>query len=252
MTIFRIERSLSLAALLLVAGCTDSETPEGQAPDAAQDPVRLAATAEPLDQEEAFRLAFGGDAPATRQVGDRQLGFTPAQLVDLGSRRALISLGEMADACHSCAGSIAVHYLAPGEDGAWSVDGEWLEAGRGSSWGEAASDWSVSSALLDQPVIVAEGGFTGQGYTCTSADLIALNPNGPHRVSEVPLSYSNEGTIDGDTAIEGHIAAPTRGQRFQVAYTGKRDSRPVQFTETYLWQDGRFARVSAESRLESC
>jgi hypothetical protein len=48
-------------------------------------------------------------------------------------------------------------------------------------------------ALLDWPVIAAEGGGTWQGYTCSILTLTELRPGGPAEIANMPLSYDDSG-----------------------------------------------------------
>lgn len=238
------------AAGLLLAGCTDPDEPR-RAEDTAEEPAAPDQAPAPPSLDEAFALAFGGPAPVSKRSAQNMLSFRPGRLVELDDGLALVSLGEMEDACHGCSGSIAIHYLEHGEDG-WSVAGEWLDAGGGSTWGAAASRWEVLDGYLSRPVVFSEGGGTFQGYTCASGQLLALEPEGPRIVATFPLAYSNEGTIERGTAIEGELGAAVESESFEVSYSGTRDGAPVGFTETWRWDGRAYELASAPHDLEGC
>src|SRR3546814_20579303 len=64
-----------------------------------------------------------------------------------------------------------------------------VEAG---SFGQMTG-WSVSDAFADTPVIAAEGGFTGQGYTCGYTILTQLAAAKPVDLARVQPLYDESG-----------------------------------------------------------
>lgn len=198
----------------------------------------------------AFRAAFGDRTTRTLDTGDAR--FTPGRLVWLGDRAALISPGEIADACHGCYGSLAIHYLRPTGAG-FEVEGEWLERAGGSSFGAAGSNWGVTDRFGPNPVVYAESGFTGQGYTCTVMTMTELAPREPIESEGVPIHMDNAGAVLDDTGqtsggdppreVSGEIVNVQKGRGFTVRFTGTE-----RFDETYVYRAGRFVRTSGESR----
>ena len=100
------------------------------------------------------------------------------------------------------------------------------------------------------PVIVAQGGGTGQGYTCSSLILTELGPSGPARLASVPLLYDDTGAKEDGTgrAIEGKILNINKNQSFDVVYSGSRA-----FSEHYVRSaDGYAVAGGGKSQMETC
>src|SRR3546814_9881208 len=71
--------------------------------------------------------------------------------------------GQAVDAPHVAAGRLDIAYLTPEGEG-FAVAKRFPKAVEEGSFGQMTG-WSVSDAFADTPVIAADGGFTGQGYT---------------------------------------------------------------------------------------
>jgi len=218
--------------------------------------VRSLAPAEQLDR--AFQAAFGAKGAATLQVAASSadgadsvaetVRYTPGKLVWAPFGPVLVSEGKVSDAAHVSAGRIAVDYLKPTGDG-FELVRAWPAAVATGSSGQVAR-WSVSSRFGDLPVIVSEGGGTWQGYTCSSAKLTELRPEGPVEIASVPLSYddSGAGTEEGTgTSIAGRIINVVRGVSFDVVYTGARS-----FSEHWARGAGGGYAVSGGSGIKTC
>jgi hypothetical protein len=198
----------------------------------------------------AFRAAFGRDGRAAATVEGSQLTFRPGRILWVGDRAILISPGKNRSDCHACAGALAIHYLRPFRD-AFEVVGAWPGAVRGWGWGEPPTDWSISNRFASNPVLVAEGGFMGQGIVCSSATLTELSPEGPIESAIIRTGYSNGGAItderlaEGERAeeLDGEITNIQRDRSFDVRFTGT-----ARFTERYVRRGNRFVPVAA-SRL---
>jgi hypothetical protein len=249
-----MNRPLGAVAILvlLLGGCGQEPSAEN-ASEARNDSVAMTTIRQlpAADQlSRAFDAAFG--TSTILSVDGERLSFEPSRLLWIGDRAVLLSSGTNAEDCHACTGALAIHYLrASGSD--FEVTGAWPAAVRGWSWGAPPRDWSINSQLADYPVVVAEGGYTGQGITCSSATLTELRPEGPVTSDHIPTGYSNEGAVNEDTGrtfggeprrdVEGRIGNIRRSRGFDVAFTGTE-----RFTESYDYRDGRFAPRLAESR----
>jgi putative oligomerization/nucleic acid binding protein len=199
---------------------------------------------------EAFRAATGSDAPIRRRVdGDMHI-TRPLRVVELPFGPALITSTEIVEGCHACTGALGVYYLRLDGDRVSAV-GKWPEAVKGWGWGAPPTDWSISDKFASYPVIVAEGGYMGQGISCGGATLTELRPEGPVESDIIRTSSSNEGAVGDDgtaygeppRTLEGKFANIVRDKSFEIRVTGTES-----FTEHYVRRGGKFVSVG-ESRL---
>jgi Short C-terminal domain len=219
--------------------------------------VRTLAPAEQLDR--AFQAAFAARGAATLQVAAASpdgagsaaeaVRYTPGKLVWAPFGPVLVSEGKVADAGHVSAGRIAVDYLKPAGD-RFELVRAWPAAVAIGSSGQVAH-WSVSTRFGDLPVIVSEGGGTWQGYSCSSAKLTELRPDGPVEIASVPLSYDDKGAQAEEgagTAITGRIINVMRSVSFDVVYTGARS-----FSEHWArGANGGYAVAGGGSQMKTC
>jgi len=243
---------LLLAAIAVsAAGCGRVSNP---APSPAPSPARASPQAvAPPSLHEAFRLAFGKPAPARRDVArDGEHGETliydPAELIPFGGGYALVSLGHNLSDCHVCAGAMAIHYLRRGSDGRWTATGAWPEILYGNGFGEPPR-WRLRADLGVSAMIQSETGWSGQGYSCGSADLVELAPDGPKlRAEDIPLHYDDAGAVGDDraTVVDGEIAQGPHGG-LRVTYKGSRAG-----VVDYALKDGRFSRVAGPADIAAC
>ena len=199
----------------------------------------------------AFEAAFGSRGEAVLAVSgngaDEDVRYAPGRLVWPAFGPVLISEGKVQDPAHASAGRIAIHYLKPAGERFEVVRAFPAGVVTGSS-GQVAR-WSVTPRYSDWPVIVAEGGGTGQGYTCSSLSLTELRPGGPARIADVPLVYDDSGAKDDGTgrSIQGKILNVVKGQSFDVVYSGARA-----FSEHYVRGPGGYAVAGGKSIMETC
>jgi Short C-terminal domain len=201
----------------------------------------------------AFEAAFGsrGEAALTVEsdVGSEDVRYAPGRLVWTAFGPVLISEGKVQDPAHVSAGKIAVHYLKPAAD-RFEVTRAFPAAVTTGSFGQVAR-WSLSPRFSDWPVIVAEGGGTWQGYTCSWLTLTELRPGGPAELATVPLAYDDSGA-KGDEAqavsIEGKILNVVKNQSFDVVYSGSRA-----FSEHWVrGSGGGYSVAGGKSAMETC
>src|SRR5687768_11179504 len=211
--------------------------------------VRALPPAEQLAR--AFEAAFGSRGEAVLSVpgngADEDVRFAPGRLIWPGFGPVLISEGKVQDPAHVSAGKIAVHYLKPAGD-RFEVARAFPAAVATGSNGQVAR-WSLDPRFSNWPVVVSEGGGTGQGYTCSSLTLTELRPDGPARVANVPLVYDDRGAKEDGTgrSIEGRILNVVKGQSFDVVYSGSRA-----FSEHYVRSAGGYAVAGGRSTMETC
>jgi hypothetical protein len=220
-----------LAALL--AGCGERAAMPRVQPSAKSD-----------DLKTAFAVAFGGPAPAIRIVernGDpTTLRYRPVKLLTVGDHLVLISESQT-DGCHSCYGSLAIHYLKRA-GGGLQVTGAWPEIADGASFGDPPR-WALRSDLFQGPALEVSAGGTWQGCTVEYAQLVELADDRPIlRVKRVLTAYDGPGG-----EIAGKLRPETKGAAFAVDYDGERPH-----TVEYRPTGEAFEPVHAEPDLPSC
>lgn len=254
----RPNRALILILLLFVAGAAgaaiwwaakpgDPLAPQATAPTPAPDaPTGVRALDAKAQLAAAFQTVFGQAGESRVTEGDKTYSVTPATIEWIGDTAALVTLARDMDDCHACSGAMGVYYLKPEGDG-FAVIGRWPVIVPGSSFGAATSGWTVRRDLASHPVIASEGGFTGQGYTCSWTNLAELAPAAPVLLATVRTGYSDAGArVDNAPATEwdGKIVNPAADQSFDVAFSGS-----DRFTETWR-RDGEVYAPEEPSRLD--
>lgn len=200
----------------------------------------------------AFEAAFGSRGEAALAVesdgASEDVRYAPGRLVWPAFGPVLLSEGQVQDPAHVSAGKIAIHYLRPAAD-RFEVVRAYPAGIATGSFGRVAH-WSVSPRFSTWPVVVAEGGGTWQGYTCSRLTLTELRPAGPVELATVPLAYDDAGAkTDGAAAvsIDGKILNVVRNQSFDVVYSGSRA-----FSEHYVRSGDRFSVAGGKSTMETC
>jgi len=220
----RLAASSALCALALVTACQrPAEQPEAPVAPAAASVVEAAASSEAA----AFQAAWGSAAPVTYRapdagVDDETMTYSKGTLVPLsGDRFALVSEAQGGDG-HVSAGALAIHYLTRTPMG-FTRTGAWPNIVGGGTFG-APPKWTVRTDLTPAPALVATGGGTWQGYSCSSSDLVELTPERPIlRTDGIPVRYDDGGAKEeGAEEMEGALAPDIKGQSFSVRYSGDR------------------------------
>jgi hypothetical protein len=199
----------------------------------------------------AFEAAFGSRGEAVLAVpgdgADEDVRFAPGRLIWPAFGPVLISEGKVQDPAHASSGKIAIHYLRAVGD-RFEVARAFPAAVATGSNGEVAR-WTIDPRFSNWPVIAAEGGGTGQGYTCSWLTLTELRPDGPSRLASVPLVYDDTGAKEDGSgrAIEGKILNINKNQSFDVVYSGSRA-----FSEHYARGPGGYAVAGGRSTMETC
>lgn len=194
----------------------------------------------------AVTVVFPRGAAAQDENGERYT-FETHRLIDTAFGPVLLSEGKAVDPAHVSAGRIDVAYLRADGQG-FAMVKNYPAAIEIGSFGEM-SDWSVSGDYADVQTVTAEGGFSGQGYTCGAVVLTELRPEGPAEVATVRTIYDNSGAaIDGDSpvTIEGKIVNIRKGAGFDVRYAGTRS-----FTDHWVRRGGKYV-LQGKSQLPEC
>lgn len=206
-----------------------------------------------LSADQAFRLAFGSAAPATRTAkvhwsdSEQTLAYKPDRLVPVGDVTALVSTATNESDCHACAGALAIHYFK--RDGAdWKLVGSWPEIASGNGFG-APPEWRLRSDLGPANWLQTETGWTGQGYTCRAVSLIELTPQGAvMRGENIPVHYDNAGAAPDESKVESQDGTLSwTGGKLRVSYTGKRSG-----VAEYEIVGGKFVRRSGHDLFQDC
>ncbi|WP_375194918.1 SHOCT domain-containing protein [Sphingobium sp.] len=201
----------------------------------------------------AFETATGHAEVYASEVDGQPATTSPLRLLDMPFGPVLLTSTEIAEGCHACTGAIGVYYLERRGEG-FAVKGKWPQAISGWGWGAAPADWSVTDKFTSYPAIYAEGGFTAQGYTCGSATITELRPDGPVTSDLITLSYSNGGAVmdngmtmggEAERELNGRITHIVRDQGFDVVVPGE----PIR--EHYVRKGNRFVRATVDTQL-SC
>lgn len=200
----------------------------------------------------AQQAAFGTTGVASVPGPDGgEMRYAPGEILWIGDTAVLLSPGTNAEDCHACSGAVGITYLRP-VAGGFAVAGKWLDMIHGNGFGAPPSDWRVATDMAPAPVVVAQTGFSNQGYSCGVTTLTELTPTGPVQSDPVPTSFSNEGAVDPDSGrtmggagardLSGEIVDVRRGQGFAV--------RAGSITERYVRRGDRFVRDGGPSALD--
>lgn len=237
------------AVLLALVGCKKPE-PAAVGPE----PLPPATPAPaPLTAAEAFRLAFGAPPPAKRSGklpgydNDQDLTYSPGKLIPVGDQVALVSTAVNASDCHACSGALAIHYFRR-DATAWSVSASAPEIVAGNGFGQPPG-WRLRTDLGPGQWIQTDFGWTGQGYTCNSVDLIELTPDGPMlRAASIPVHYDNAGAVMDESEAERQDGTLSWADgKLRVTYTGKRAG-----IAEYELVGGKFVRRSGHDLFQDC
>jgi hypothetical protein len=200
----------------------------------------------------AFEAAFGSRGEAVLAVpgdgADEDVRYAPGRLIWPAFGPVLLSEGKVQDPAHVSAGKIAIHYLRPAAD-RFEVVRAFAAGVSTGSFGQVAR-WSVSPRFSNWPVVVAEGGGTWQGLTCSWLTLTELGPGGPVKLATVPLSYDNAGAKQDEGAarkIDGKILNVVKSQSFDVVYSGSRA-----FSEHWVRSGNGYAVAGGKPAMETC
>ncbi len=231
-------RIVLVASLMLASASCDrpgkpeadqAQTQAGALIQKQVEPVPMLALNEDQLTALAFRAAWDGPPPIER---DEKTGgqterrtYRSGKLIPLHDGQfALVSEGQGGEG-HVSAGSLSIHYLRRTPAG-FERTGSWPSILVTGTWG-SPPEWTIRNDLMPFPTLVAEGGGTWQGTTCTWAHLVELIPERPMvRVNQIGLSYGDGGAREegAETSMEGVIMPGERGRTIRVRYTGDVDA----------------------------
>ena len=151
--------------------------------------------------------AIGDDEEivATRLI---ETPFGPVRITELAAR----------DASHGTPGALTVTYLAQ-QDGELVTALEYPHTVETGSNGRMAS-WHVDDRFTDWPMLVAEGGGTWQGETCSWVTLTELRPTGPLLQASWQSYHATDGAFGEPEETTGEVLDIERNARFTVRYSG--------------------------------
>jgi hypothetical protein len=230
----------------IVSGAITSSR-AGENRKSAPAPKDIGVASDQLSQ--AFVAVFGTAQRAKLTIGDDSFAYRPAKLLWVGDTAVLVSLGENVFDCHSCLGTVGIHYLKLAA-GKFEMIGAWPRMIEGSGWGAATSGLSINHALSSYPVVMSDSGYTAQGCTSGGISLVELRPEGPSDwgyVHDHFLDQSGYGGYGGVDEVEGQIAKIRKDRSFDIVYTGD-----LNFAETYVRRGTKFVPTVKETRMPRC
>jgi hypothetical protein len=226
MTIFRC--SACLTAVLFFA-------PSVQAQTNTDAPLRMAAKA-----------AIGGLHVKQNNVpspGETTI-IKAEQLLELPFGPVLITTVKIEGGAHAEAGALGVYYLRRRRGEGFVLRKSWPHALDGNGFGYPPK-WSVSNRFTEFPALVATAGWTGQGCTSNWLHVAELTPRGPTISGPIHTYYTFDHFGDGKPdELDGRIANIRKARSFDVVVHGT-----AQFSEHYVFRNGRFVRLERDSRL---
>ncbi len=199
---------------------------------------------------EAYALVFNANSAATKTIKFEDKDFE-MRGVNLSRLRngvwALFSVAN-GEACRTCSGMNAVHYLND-EEGGWRLKSEHLNIGAAALMGNPARQWAITPLLAANPVLITRAGGLWQGYSCDVVNLTELAPSGPIDRGTLPISYSNEGGAkEGEKIVDldGMIVSGNAGKNFSIRFSGS-----SKFTQSYRLTNGKYKLVG-KPQLQVC
>lgn len=246
---------LALPMVLVCAACGNNEE-QAASPTVGPSAPPVAASAPPLSAkdfsvEEKTRLAFDALVSSGKVVPQRRVDglkeFTkPLTFIDAPFGPVLVVGTGYVDGFHAAVSKVKVFYLR--YDGASITP----DKGYGEYWGLSYGELpklTFPTQFSSLPTIRYDAGYAGSGCSTQSANIIVLTPGKP-TASEVKLESSYESPSEEmgpSFSYSGTIKNIVRDKGFDVSYTGNQE-----FTERYVFRNGKFTFGGGESFVESC
>lgn len=178
----------------------------------------------PADELNAlFSIAYGGRAPGTVTV-TTDGGWAP-ELLDAqpfaafrdGNKLILLVTHMNAADCHACSGRTSVFYFNADDR---SLAKSFPLAIQGTGWGEA-QEMQLIQLPDGETAGLFMGGGGGQGYFCTSHQIIRFGTNEAKLVADFPSGYDDAGA-NGTTSIDLVGIGPASDRNsLQLRFAGK-------------------------------
>ena len=235
------------------AGTAQAPASAGMGPAAVPETVSAKASDLGLTAQ-AFQLAYQGDAPIERQMGEATYSFAPTEvegasgLIPVEGMLILVTDGFNLAETGTSSGLVSVHYF--------QREGEHLRpVGAWPNLSQAGSNGRISGAnlrrdLLQDPTLMVKGGWMGQGCSVDFVELIELTPQAPILRASVQTGYSWTGQDeDGNelppTELSSTIIRTAKG--FKVVYTGE-----VSRTVEYVKRGDKYEPTTSVDDLPGC
>ena len=205
----------------------------------------LAACGEPEEQPEVPAAPVAEATPSPEfEEPDTSTFVAREETVDASFGKVLVEQLDIENAAHAESGRLMVSYL--GADG--EVAKEYPEAVVIGSWG-TMGEWHVDRRFSDYPVLLAEGGGTWQGITCSWMTFTELQPEGPVELLTLMTSYDDRGFFEeGASAIDGELVNIGKDGSLTFRFEGTRD-----FTAEYRRKGDEYVLASAKDTvLDGC
>lgn len=246
---------LALSIPLACAACGSNEeekgapTNEPSAPSAAPSVAPL--SAKDFSVEEKTRLAFdalvfSGKVVPQRRVNGSKESTTPLAFIDAPFGPVLITGTGVSDGSHADASKIRVYYM--------KYDGEDIkpDKGYGEFWGLSFGEipkLSFPTQFSSYPTVRYESSYGQSGCYKEDDNLIVLSPGNPVGSKIIKESSYSTGDEEGEGGFSysGTIKNVVRDKWFDVSYTGTQE-----FTERYVYRNGKFTFGAGESFVEIC
>jgi hypothetical protein len=131
-------------------------------------------------------------------------GTAPIGNFRIGDRVGLITGTDSDEECHACSGSLSFYYLKMGTTGL-EVEKSFPALFQSGAWGTYSRDIQFGSLEGPPPIVamIISEGYTAQGCTVSSTDIVLLSADGPQLALSVPMgSYSEDREVSGELAVE--------------------------------------------------
>lgn len=244
---------LALAMALACAACGSNEEQNGSPVNGPSKPV-LAPSVAPLSAKDfsvevKTRLAFDSLVSSGKVVPQRRVDGTkeftkPLTFIDAPFGPVLVVGTGLVDGSHASASQIKVYYMR--YEGERIIPDRGYGEFMGLSYGELPK-LTFPTQFTSLPTIRYESGYAGQGCSTQVANLIVLTPGKPTG-SDITLESSFESFDEENSfSYSGSISNIIRDKGFDVTYSGTK-----QFTERYVYRNGKFAPASGEPFVQGC
>ncbi len=167
-----------------------------------------------------------GTAQIIVDDGENNYDAKPLAAIRFGNEIIFLVNNTNTNDCHNCSGATSVYYM--------SSDGSVVKAAypftfSGNGWGGSSR---LEAILLPNGGlgILLSSGFTAQGYTCGSYDLVQVAPGRPHRLTNFPDGYDDSGNFGPSTTLSLVGMEWVSNEKLRLHWDGSRKSENGEFT----------------------